>query len=186
MKRQKDREMIQSAVRLPRRLHERLQKAGGERGMGEEIRRRLELTFAGEGVPTDEITDEVIGEIKEIARDLARYGLWHADPDVFGVFVAALNALLRNHQPRSEPKPETKAHFRAVYGDKTSEDIGLILAHAAIFAYGRERSGILTGPTGLTGPAAVTGASAFSMSPTGEFTWPEKVESALKTSRTRE
>src|ERR1700751_4932163 len=107
MKRQNDREMIQSAVRLPRSLHERLQKAGGERGMGEEIRRRLELTFAGEGAPTDQITDEVITEIGEISRDLLRYGPWHADPAAFNVFKAALNALLLNHQPRSEAKPET-------------------------------------------------------------------------------
>jgi hypothetical protein len=153
MKRQKEREMIQSAVRLPRSLHERLQKAGGTRGMGEEIRRRLELTFAGEGAPTDEITDEVIAEIREIARDLSRYAPWHTDGDAFDVFKAAVNALLSNHRPRGDRKPETKAHLQAVYGDKTPEDIGLILAHAAIFAYGRDRRGGLTGPTGLTGPA---------------------------------
>ena len=94
----------------------------------------------------------MIAEIIEIARDLLRYGSWHADPDAFNVFKAALNALLSNHRPRSDPKPETKAHFRAVYGDKTPEDIGLILAHAAIFAYGRDRRGGFTGPTGLTGP----------------------------------
>ena len=146
MKRQKDREMIQSAVRFPQWLHEQLQKAGGARGMSEEIRRRLELTFAGEGAPTDEITDEVMAEIREIAADLSRYGSWHTDRDAFDVFKAAVNALLSTHQPRSEPNPETKAHLRAVYGEKTSEDIGLILAHAAIFAYRKERAGGLTGP----------------------------------------
>jgi hypothetical protein len=153
MKRQKDHKAIQSAVRLPQSLHERLQKAGGARGMGEEIRRRLELTFAGEGAATDEITDEVVAEIREIARDLSRYAPWHADGDAFDVFKAAVNALLSNHWPRGDPRPETKAHLRGVYGEKTPEDIGLILAHAAIFAYGRDRRGGLTGPTGLTGPA---------------------------------
>jgi hypothetical protein len=151
MKRQKDREMIQSAVRFPQWLHEQLQKAGGERGMSEEIRRRLELTFAGEGAPTDEITNEVIAEIREIASDLSRYGSWHTDRDAFDVFKAAVNALLSSHQPRGEPNPDTTAHLRAVYGEKTSADIGLILAHAAIFAYRKERTGGLTGParTGL-------------------------------------
>jgi hypothetical protein len=144
MKRQRDQEMIQSAVRFPQWLHERLQKAGGARGMSEEIRRRLELTFAGEGAPTDEITNEVITEIREIASDLSRYGSWHTDRDTFDVFKAAVNVLLSNHQPRSEPIPETKAHMRAVYGEKTSEDIGLILAHAAIFAYRKERTGPAT------------------------------------------
>ena len=41
-------DMVQSAIRLPRSLHERLKKAGGERGMGEEIRRRLEASFEAE------------------------------------------------------------------------------------------------------------------------------------------
>ena len=133
--------MIQSAVRFPQWLHEQLQKAGGARGMSEEIRRRLELTFAGEGAPTDEITNEVTAEIREIASDLSRYGSWHTDRDAFDVFKAAVIALLSNHQPRSEANPETTARLRAVYGEKTSEDIGLILAHAAIFAYRKERTG---------------------------------------------
>ena len=33
--------MIQTALWLPRDMHEQLKKAGGERGLGEEIRRRL-------------------------------------------------------------------------------------------------------------------------------------------------
>ena len=114
--------------------------------MSEEIRRRLEMTFAGEGPPTDEITNEVTGEIREIAGDLSRYGSWHTDRDAFDVFKAAVIALLSNHQPRSEANPETTARLRAVYGEKTSEDIGLILAHAAIFAYRKERAGGLTRP----------------------------------------
>jgi len=146
MKRQKDREMIQSAVRFPQWLHEQLQKAGGARGMSEEIRRRLEMTFADEGAPTDESTNEVTAEIREIASDLSRYGSWHTDRDAFDVFKAAVIALLSNHQPRSEANPETTARLRAVYGEKTSEDIGLILAHAAIFAYRKERTGGLTRP----------------------------------------
>jgi hypothetical protein len=154
MKWKNDREMIQSAVRLPRSLHERLKKEGGRRGMGEEIRRRLEYAFAAAGTSSDAITDELLAETNDIARDLSRYGLWHADRHAFDVFKSAVNALLSNHQPRGEPKPETKAHFQTVYGAKTAEEIGLILAHAAIFSYGRERRGGLTGPTGLTGPAA--------------------------------
>jgi hypothetical protein len=120
--------------------------------MGEEIRRRLEYTFAVAGTPIDEITDEVIAEIRDIATDLSRYGPLYADSFVFGVFKAAVNALLSNHQPPSE-QPEIRSRFRAVYGDKPAADIGLIIAQAAIFAYGRERRGGLTGPTGLTGPA---------------------------------
>jgi hypothetical protein len=117
--------------------------------MGEEIRRRLEYAFSAEGTPTDESTDTVLAEMKEIARDLSRYGPWETDPLVFDVLKASVNALLLNRQPRGEPKPETRARFHAVYGDKLPADIGLILAQAAIFACGRERRGGLTGPTGL-------------------------------------
>ncbi len=159
MKQKKDREMKQSAVRLPRNLYERLKEAGGARGMGEEIRRRLEYAFKAEEAASDEITEEIIAEIRDIARDLSRYGPWHTDRDAYDVFKATLNGLLLNHQPRNEPKPETKARFQAVYGVKTAEEIGLILAQAAIFSYGRERRGALTGPTGLAGPA--TGSTGF-------------------------
>ena len=33
--------MIQAALWLPREMHEQLKKAGGERGLGEEIRSRI-------------------------------------------------------------------------------------------------------------------------------------------------
>ena len=46
-------EMIQSAIWLPRSLHERLRKAGGERGLGKEIRRRLEASFEAEKAPAN-------------------------------------------------------------------------------------------------------------------------------------
>ena len=37
--------MVQSAIWLPRALHEKLKEDGGERGLGAEIRRRLEWTY---------------------------------------------------------------------------------------------------------------------------------------------
>ena len=40
--------MIQTALWLPRDMHERLKEAGGERGLGEEIRKRLVVSFSGE------------------------------------------------------------------------------------------------------------------------------------------
>lgn len=55
--------MVQSAVRLPRSLHERLKKAGGERGMGEEIRRRLEASFEAEKAPNDPKTRKLLDAI---------------------------------------------------------------------------------------------------------------------------
>ena len=37
--------MVQTAVWLPRNLHACLKEAGGERGLGEEIRRQLQMAF---------------------------------------------------------------------------------------------------------------------------------------------
>jgi hypothetical protein len=41
-------EMAQTTMRLPRDLYQRLKRVGGDRGMGEEIRRRLEESFEPE------------------------------------------------------------------------------------------------------------------------------------------
>src|SRR5260370_37100507 len=50
------------AVRLARELQERLRQAGGKRGMGEEIRRRLEASFEAESVSlkTRELLDAIV------------------------------------------------------------------------------------------------------------------------------
>jgi len=40
--------MHQTAVRLPTGLYQKLVRVGGRRGLGAEIRRRLELSFAKE------------------------------------------------------------------------------------------------------------------------------------------
>src|SRR5262249_53892822 len=39
---------MQTSLRLPRELHDRLAMAAGDKGIGEEIRRRLEASFASE------------------------------------------------------------------------------------------------------------------------------------------
>jgi len=43
-----DKNMIQTALWLPRDMHERLKKEGGERGLGEAIRRRIQASFGVE------------------------------------------------------------------------------------------------------------------------------------------
>ena len=72
MKRKDDDELIQTAVRLPQSLHERLKKAGGERGMGEEIRRRLEASFAA-----DQSARELLDAISAVAEETTNY-YWSA------------------------------------------------------------------------------------------------------------
>jgi hypothetical protein len=150
MKRENDKAMVQSAVRLPRSLHERLKKAGGRRGMGEEIRRRLEYALEAAETPADEITGELLDQIREIARDLSDLEEWHSSRFVFDVFKAAVEALLARHQPSDETKAETIAHLKAVWGDKEPEEMGRFIAGAAAYAHARERVGkaFLEGPPG--------------------------------------
>ena len=136
--------MIQTALWLPRDVHEKLKKEGGERGLGEEIRRKLQLAFEAADaalMPGDHTTGELLDQIKDFARDLSRDEPWYANQFTFKVFRAAIEALLLDLQPRTEGKPETKAHLQAVYRAEKPEDIGLLMARAAIIAYSRERGG---------------------------------------------
>jgi len=124
-------EMTQSAVRLPQSLHERLKKAGGERGMGEEIRRRLEASFDAEKTPANPKTRELLDAIFFSAEEMARdYGDWSEDAFAFEVFKACVNLLLTHYQPKGEPvpKPKPDGSGELLYGPNPSaEDISRFL-----------------------------------------------------------
>jgi len=135
--------MVQTALWLPRDTHEQLKKTGGERGLGEEIRRLIDVALdrADTAQTPDEMTGEFLDQVKEIVRDLsADQPLW-ASPDAFDAFKAAINVLLELYRPRSEAKPGAGADLRALYGGEKPEIIGRIIAHRAMHAYGRERHG---------------------------------------------
>src|SRR5258708_7372821 len=104
MKKEKEDGMVQSAVRLPRSLHESLKKAGGDRGMGDEIRRRLEASFDAEKVPENPNTRELINAISFSDEELVRdFGSWSKDRFAFEVLKATINMLLTHYQPKGEP-----------------------------------------------------------------------------------
>jgi hypothetical protein len=93
-------------LRLPRSLHERLKKAGGERGMGEEVRRRLEVSFATERSSTDakmrELLDAVASCADEISRD---FGPWSEEPYAFAVLKATVNIVMKHFEPKGKAAP---------------------------------------------------------------------------------
>src|SRR5882762_4254419 len=98
---------IQSAVRLPRDLHERLKQAGGERGLGEEIRKRLEKSFETEKTPkrpADPQIQILLLAVGFIVTKLRTYfgDLWE-DRFSFDVFKSALDLWLLANQPEGEP-----------------------------------------------------------------------------------
>jgi len=108
MKRKSSDEMTHSAVRLPRDLLERLKRAGGERGMGEEIRRRLEASFEAEKTPSNPKTRELLEAISSFAEETnAYYGSWSEDAFAFRVLKACVDMLLTSLEPKGDavPKP---------------------------------------------------------------------------------
>ena len=129
--------MIQTALWLPRDVHEELKKEGGERGLGDEIRRRIRLSFDFEDTRRDKTTRELLGEIEQVALSMSLDEPWHANRFAFDVFKAAINELISSHEPSSEA-PETVAKLQAVYGpDEKPETIGRILARVFISKRGR-------------------------------------------------
>jgi hypothetical protein len=101
MKSKKANGMVQSAVWLPRSLHERLKKAGGAGGMGEEIRRRLEASFEAEA--ENPKTRELLEAILFLAtRGGSFYGSWSEDPFAFKVLKGSVDMLFKQYQPEGD------------------------------------------------------------------------------------
>jgi len=131
MKDESEERMIQSAVRLPRSLHESLKKVGGDRGMGDEIRRRLEASFDAEKIPGNPNTREFINAISFADQELVRdFGSWSKDRFAFEVFRESVNGLLKHYEPKGEPVPLPKPDGLAeiLYAENPSaEDVGRFL-----------------------------------------------------------
>jgi hypothetical protein len=134
--------MIQTALWLPRDMHEQLKKDGGERGLGDEIRRRLQVSFGVDPSPGDPATNVLLDQIKRIALNLSHDEEWWSDRFAFDVFKTAINELLSEIAStvgtnQSQPGTETKLQTR--YGpDAKPETIGRILAHAAFVENAQE------------------------------------------------
>lgn len=131
MKSKTEEEMTQSAIRLPRSLHERLKKAGGERGMGEEIRRRLEASFEAEEAPANPKTTELLDAISFFDEEMFHhFGSWSNEAFAFEAMKACVDLLLTYYRPEGEAKapPATDSKAALLYGpDSSPEDIGRLL-----------------------------------------------------------
>lgn len=128
MKRKKADEMVQTAVRLPQSLRDRLSSAGGQGGLGEEIRRRLEASFEADKAPVDPKTRELLEEIEQLALNTPLHVPWYADSDAFNIFAVAIKEKLSKYQPSGKAAGPT-GRLESVFGkDATPEAIGRILA----------------------------------------------------------
>ena len=134
--------MIQTALWLPRDMHERLKNDGEERGLGDEIRRRLQVSFDVEQQPSDPVTNLLLDLIKRLALNLSRDEEWWANRFGFDVLKTAINELLSDLASMaglSEPPPGTMTKLQTRYGqDEKAETIGRILAHAAFVESAQE------------------------------------------------
>ena len=133
---------IQTSLRMSRALYDALLGAAQQRGVGvgEEIRQRLDSTFAlALGQPE---TGEFVSAIMHAAHQIERaYGHWRADPFAFRVFNTAISTLLAYYTPKGEPtRPATEPGSFAdtFFGPEASpEAAGRAVAMAALTALGR-------------------------------------------------
>jgi hypothetical protein len=97
---------VQTSLRLPEELRDRLTQAAADHGygIGEEIRRRLEASFAGGTATADGKTSQVIHAFAWTAEIVgSSYLQWHADRFAFEIVKAAVNAAMDYYRPPGEP-----------------------------------------------------------------------------------
>jgi len=126
-------QMVQTAIWLPREMHERLKKVRGDRAMAEEIRRRVQESFVAE--THDEKTRDLLNGIENLATGaIAIDGAWHQDPYLFKVFRVGVDTLLTYFEPKMTPAAQAEAekHFSVFNPDDPPEIHGRLFAHSFI------------------------------------------------------
>jgi hypothetical protein len=131
---------LHTTFRLPRELHELLIKAAAEHryGIGEEIRRRLEASFAAAPSGGDLKTQALITSIKSTADQvwsLNSFHHWHEDAFSFAAFKHALHKVLEVllQKPPGEAKIDPYGLGGSIWEDGVSpEEVGNAVAANAI------------------------------------------------------
>jgi hypothetical protein len=146
MKRKIEDETTQTAIRLPTDLYQRLKRAGGERGMAEQIRSRLEASFEVKKTYAPE-TQELLAAIARAADETAAYyGDCVKDAFSFEVLKLCIELLLKTYQPEGEvrPNPDHSAFPEAemLFGPEHSpHDISRVLVRVTRARGKREDEG---------------------------------------------
>ena len=127
---------VQTSLRLPEELRDRLTQAAVEngRGIGEEMRRRLEASFGSAApAPDDPQTARLLRVIARSAAILNQeWAPWHADAGAWAVFKAAVESTLAEH------RPEATGAAMSLRGASlfTGENVGDVLCFMAELAEG--------------------------------------------------
>jgi hypothetical protein len=143
MKREKDDKLVQTAVRLPSSLRDRLCEAGGERGLGEEIRRRLEASFDTEKDRANAQTRELLDAVASFAWQVAMYyGDPASDPFAADVLKACIDLLMTRDRPNGEAVPHPTEVADMVFSpDHSVEAVSRVLVSGRISEQARRAFG---------------------------------------------
>jgi hypothetical protein len=131
MRRKTEDETTQTAIRLPTDLYQRLKRAGGERGMAEQIRSRLEASFAAESKNLK--TKALLEAIAFLADETdSNYGPWSENPFAFEVLKACVDLLLVLDRPKGEAiAPAEGTIGIVIYGDDPKEISRILVGDVA-------------------------------------------------------
>ena len=87
------------------------------------------MSFDAEDVRRDQITRELLDDIEQVALACSIDEPWHANRFAFGMFKAAIDALISSREPNSEAPGIAGARLQKVYGpDANAEIVGRIMA----------------------------------------------------------
>jgi hypothetical protein len=114
---------VHTAVVLPQEILDQLRQS--ERGVSEEVRRRVALTIEQDA--TDPITRELCQLLVDTAVTLTQnFGVsWHSQPKAHAVFAAAVADLLAGYEPE---RPPVAVASDLLGPDDPPETIGKMLA----------------------------------------------------------
>ena len=124
---------MQTSLRLPTDLRDRLSAEAEKngRGVGEEIRRRLEASFGPAPIEEDSKTAALLRQIASAARMLREeWRPWHADQGAQTVFRVAVTTLISEEKPTESVAPPTTGPGGTTF-NRSPEDAGDILARMA-------------------------------------------------------
>jgi hypothetical protein len=121
-----------------------LKAAAGDRPIGEEMRRRLEASFAEGSKATDPKTQALLAAVAEVAASLnAFYKPWHESAYSLAVLKSAVATLLTVMGPKGEPKLELDPNIHlldaVVDTSDPPETVGRLLAMSQLTGFAKER-----------------------------------------------
>jgi hypothetical protein len=141
--------MRQSALRLPADLYGRLREAGGDRGMGEEIRKRLQASFDAkvETTTDDPKTRQLLETLIDYAEnsglidDDMDVNPWHGDPYVWAALKTGVNEILDFFKPKELMPAPLGVSKKFTWRDVPAESVGRNMARQVLHRRGLLKKG---------------------------------------------